>query len=91
MQLDVATDALESKSKTLLPKAIHLLRLFPGMSSKRSMGFLQFNFDFNLPPAVGLTIADPDLIQTLPVTSVFVYREPRSCHEVDSLQSQSRP
>ena len=50
-----------------------------------------FDLDFNMAMAIAFTIADPDMSQLLPVFAIFVNREPRACHKVHALESQSTP
>ena len=51
----------------------------------------KFQSNLNTPLTVCLTIADPHFAKILPIAAAALYREPRSCHEVDTLQSQTSP
>ena len=52
---------------------------------------LQFDFDFNMPLTIVFAVADPDVLQPLPVIATFLNREPRSGHKVHAFQSQPDP
>jgi len=52
---------------------------------------LECQSQFNSCATVHFAIAEPHLTQLLPVVSTLFDREPRSCHGVDTLQSQTRP
>ena len=51
----------------------------------------QLKFDFNVPWSVLVSITNPQCSHLLPRGIAPDDREPRSCHKVDPLESQSRP
>ena len=61
------------------------------INSGRLITCLHFDFDFDMPLAILLAVTDPDVLQSLPIISAFLNREPRTGHKVDPFQSQPNP